>query len=363
MGAVGLKPHFGQNWASGAALKSMFLTPREGRAPGKPLHILIACMPKSGSTYLTDVISQCPGIRRAILTPSAGRREQEIDEQLLRKLDRSSFVAQHHVRNSDWTSEMCRSYRVTPIVLVRSLQDVVVSLRDHMRSESAVFPQFFADARHASLDDASLEQMIARLALPWYLNFYMSWRETPGALMVSYEELTAAPDQVIREILLFAGADVSLEDLREAMEKVAGRDASRLNIGAAGRGSSLQPQTVRTILDLVDLYPEAADDPYIISVRAQAEAVLTGAPAPSPPKQASRPAAVQATASWQGLRKNNKKLLVHWVLPAALMIVGLTYWAWPYDLIPDHSTYGYVDDATVMLVSSFLAGVFRYKKV
>ena len=85
----------------------------------------------------------------------------------MRKLDRVSFVAQHHVRNSDWTAEMCRSHRVTPIVLVRGLQDVVVSLRDHMRRESAVFPQFFADARHASLDDAALEQMIARLALPW----------------------------------------------------------------------------------------------------------------------------------------------------------------------------------------------------
>jgi len=320
-------------------------------------------MPKSGSTFLSDVIGQCPGFRRAILTPSAGRREQEIDEQLLRKLERVSFVAQHHVRNSDWTAEMCRGYRVTPIVLVRSLQDVVISLRDHMRSESAVFPQFFADASHASLDDVSLEQMIARLALPWYLNFYMSWRETPGAMMVSYEELIAAPSQVIGEILHFAGADVSSEDLQEAMAKVAGRDASRLNVGAAGRGASMQPETIRTILDLIDLYPEAANDPYILSVRAQAEAVLGGAPALRPPSQPRRQAAIQAPAPWRVLRKNYKKLLFHWVLPAALMVLGLTYWAWPYDLIPDHSAYGYVDDATVLLVSSFLAGAFRYKKV
>jgi hypothetical protein len=320
-------------------------------------------MPKSGSTFLSDVIGKCPGFRRAILTPSAGRREQEIDEQLLRKLDRVSFVAQHHVRNSDWTAEMCRGYRVTPIVLVRGLQDVVVSLRDHMRHESAVFPQFFADASHAALDDAALEQMIARLALPWYLNFYMSWRQTPGALMVSYEDLTAAPYQVIDDILQFAGANVSAEALREAVVKVEGRDASRLNVGIGGRGASLQPETIRTILGLIDLYPEAAADPYIMSVRAQADAALTGAPSPPPPRQPRRPVAEQATAPRRGLRKNYKKLLVHWVLPAALMILGLSYWAWPYDLIPDHSAYGYVDDATVMLVSSFLAGVLRYKKV
>jgi len=318
-------------------------------------------MPKSGSTFLSDVIGQCPGFRRAILTPSAGRREQEIDEQLLRKLDQVSFVAQHHVRNSEWTAEMCRSYRVRPIVLVRSLQDVVVSLRDHMRRESAVFPQFFADAHHAALDDAALEQMIARLALPWYLNFYMSWRETPGAMMVSYEELTAAPAKVIEDILNFSGAAITTAEIEGSIARVNARSTSRLNVGVAGRGASLQPETIKTIIQLIELYPEAAADPYFQSVRAQAEAALTGAP--PPPRPAHRPAVAQPVTSWRGLGRRDKQLLVHWVLPAVLIILGLSYWAWPNDLIPDHSTYGYVDDAAVMLVSSFLAGVFRYKKI
>jgi hypothetical protein len=324
------------------------------------VHILIACMPKSGSTFLSDVIGQCPGFRRAVLTPSAGRREQEIDEQLLRKLDRVSFVAQHHVRNSDWTAEMCRSYRVRPIVLVRNLQDVVVSLRDHMRCESAVFPQFFADARHATLDDAALEQMIARLALPWYLNFYMSWREAPGAMMVSYEELTAAPGEVIQNILKFSGATTTDAEVEEAIGRVNARDTSRLNVGVAGRGAGLQPETIKTILDLIELYPEAAADPYILSVRTQAEAALAGAPLPTPLIR--RPIDARPAAAW-GLRRSYKKLLFHWVLPAALLILGLSYWVWPNDLIPDSSAYGYLDDAAVMLVSSFLAGVFRYKKI
>ena len=144
MGAVGLRPKFAGRGASANA-EGVEKRQRQPRTQAKPVHILIACMPKSGSTFLSDVIGQCPGFRRAILTPSAGRREQEIDEQLLRKLGKVSYVAQHHVRNSEWTSEMCNAYGVAPIVLVRSLQDVVVSLRDHMRRESAVFPQFFAD--------------------------------------------------------------------------------------------------------------------------------------------------------------------------------------------------------------------------
>jgi hypothetical protein len=362
MGAVGLESDFGQSWAGGAGFDATDRALHKRRRSAKPVHILIACMPKSGSTFLSEVIGQCPGFRRAILTPSAGRREQEIDEQLLRKLDRVSFVAQHHVRNSDWTAEMCRSHRVTPIVLVRSLQDVVVSLRDHMRRESAVFPQFFADARHAALDDAALEQMIARLALPWYLNFYMSWRETPGAMMIAYEDLTAAPTEVIRDILNFAGANAADAEVEEALARVSARDASRLNVGITCRGADLRPETIRTMLDLIDLYPEAADDPYIRLVRDQALAALAGISAP--PAQLRRTIGIPKPAAfWRRLRKSDKRLLVHWVLPAALMIFGLGYWVWPNDLIPDHSTYGYLDDATVMLVSSFLAGVLRYKKI
>jgi len=362
MSTIELGPQFAKTWASSASgavgngLLGM-LMPQPS-----PVHILIACMPKSGSTFLSDVIGQCPGFRRAILTPSAGRREQEIDEQLLRKLDRVSFVAQHHVRNSDWTSEMCRTYGVAPIVLVRSLQDVVVSLRDHMRRESAVFPQFFADARHAGLDDASLEQMIARLALPWYLNFYMSWRDTPGAMMVTYEDLAASPVDIIHEILSFSGATTTIDEVKDAVAKVKARETSRLNVGVAGRGASLQHETVQTILDLIDLYPEASADPYIRSVRAQALATLAGAPLPErPAKKTAR--VTQPTQRRRGLRKSDKRLLFHWIIPAGLIILGMSYWAWPYDLIPDHAAYGYVDDATVMLVSSFLAGVFRYKKV
>jgi len=206
--------------------------------------------------------------------------------------------------------------------------------------------------------------MIARLALPWYLNFYMSWRHAPGAMMVNYEDLTSKPVEVIRDILRFSNAAVAGEDVEDAITKVRARQSSRLNVGLAGRGASLQPATLQTILDLINLYPEASDDPYIRSTREQAMAALAGLPPPerqvvAPPTTAT----AKSRAPRRGLRKSEKRFLVHWVVPALLIIVGMSYWIWPYDLIPDHSAYGYVDDATVMLVSSFLAGVFRYKKI
>ncbi len=151
-------------------------------------------MPKSGSTFVSDAISQIAGFRRAVLYPASDRREQELDEYCLRQVDRFDYVAQCHVRYSEWTAQMCRQYRITPIVLVRSLLDVIVSLRDHLRNQSPVWPMFFAQPSHARLDDASLELMIARLATSFSLLLAAA---APDALMVSYEALIRDPAAAI----------------------------------------------------------------------------------------------------------------------------------------------------------------------
>ncbi|MGH7010482.1 MAG: hypothetical protein ACREEX_06570, partial [Caulobacteraceae bacterium] len=162
------------------------------------VHILLACMPKSGSTFLADVISQAPGFHRAQLYPSSDRREQELDEYCLRAVDKLDYVGQCHVRYSEWTARMVRDFRLTPVILVRSLLDVIVSLRDHVRRQSPIWPMVFVEPAHANLSDAELELMLARLATPWLINFYMGWRQVPCARMVSYEELIRDPSGVVQ---------------------------------------------------------------------------------------------------------------------------------------------------------------------
>ncbi|MDR3511127.1 MAG: sulfotransferase domain-containing protein [Caulobacteraceae bacterium] len=336
------------------AIAQFFARNRPDAAPASPtdpIHILIACMPKSGSTFLSDVISELPGFRRASLIPVAERREQELDEFCLQQADGSTYVAQHHVRYSSWTADMSRDYRLTPVVLVRSLLDVVVSMRDHVRRESPVLPNFFADERHAALDDAALEQMIARLALPWYLNFYMGWREAPGALMVSYEALMADPVRVVGDILAHAGVQASADDVRVAVQRVSSIGESRLNVGISGRGSRLRPETIRAVLELIDFYPEAADSPYIQAIRAQANAALFGKAAPVPLAQAPAPAKPAPR-----LQTKARLLIMRRVVPLALVALAGLYWLWPNDIMRDSSSIGYADDGLIVLVFAFVAG-------
>jgi hypothetical protein len=322
-----------------------------------PTHILIACMPKSGSTFLTDVIAGLRGLRRTQLIPDYDRREHELDEYCLQQADHLDYVAQLHVRHSHWTAQMCRDYGLAPVVLVRSLFDVVVSLRDHLRRETPVWPILFAEDHHANLDDARLEEMIVRLALPWYLNFYMGWRRAPGVLMVDYVDLAADPRGVIADILAFAGVSASEAEIDRAVASVDGNAQTRFNIGVAGRGATLRPDLVRSILSMVDFYPEAAADPYIQRLKAQGQAIIAGAAAP-----AAAPPVRRRASGWRlaplgrWWRRSAQRLFVRGLVPVALATAAVLYWFWPADLWPDLRIHGQLDDVAVLLLCGVAAG-------
>lgn len=327
-----------------------------------PPHILIACMPKSGSTFLTNIIAALPGFRRAELVPDFGHREQELDEPCLRGADRFAYVAQNHVRNSQWTADMCREYGLTKIILVRSLLDVVVSIRDHLRRESAVWPIFFAEPHHAAMDDARLEEMIVRLALPWYLNFYMGWRRAPDTLLVEYEDLAQRPAATAARVLAFAGVAVSAADIQAAVAEASGSH-SRLNVGVKGRGARLRPRTLHALLELLDFYPEAATDPYVCAVRAQAQAALWGGSQPPPVRPEPPP---QARRRFAALRRwwarNGSRLVIRIAAPVALTGIAVGYWLWPVDLLPDSAAFGRVDDVVCLIAFGVVAGrLTKYK--
>lgn len=327
-----------------------------------PSHILVACMPKSGSTFLSDVIAELPGFRRMELAPAYGRRQQELDEACLRGADPFNFVAQNHVQYSDFTAEMCRDYGVAPIVLVRDLLDVIVSLRDHLRNEGHVSPIFFAEPHHAALSDAELELMIARLALPWYVSFYMGWRRAPDALMVRYEELVEAPIQVVGRILAFAGAGVSAREIETAVQRVRGAGASRLNVGVAGRGAALRPEIARAVLELLAFYPEAGPDPFIESTRQRCADLLAGRPSPTQPVRNVLPPARPLHPLVRWWRKSGERIVMRGMIPLALAGLGLAYWIWPNDLVPDAARYGYADDVAFLLLTGVIAGrMTKYK--
>jgi len=226
-------------------------------------HILIACLPKSGSTFLAETLGALPGMRRCRLTPAWGDREQELCQIRLSRNNHRRYVAQHHLRHSDWTQQLIGTYGLTPIVLVRNLSDCVVSVCDHLRREPQSSPMSYFAPEHLDLSEDELQEAVVRLTMPWYLNFCMGWRRDERALFVSYEDVVADPAVVMGKILDQAGAKYTRRDIEQALAR-SREKYTRFNVGVSGRGRALCAPAARALARMLDFYPEIRDDPRLV---------------------------------------------------------------------------------------------------
>lgn len=238
-------------------------------------HVLVACMPKSASTSLTNAIAAYAGFRKVALAAAYGSREQELCQiRLSRYNHRGPYVAQQHLRNSDFTQRLIEQYRLSPIVLVRDLPDIVLSIRDHLHRESRESPVALFTQEHLRQSPPELEETIVRIAMPWYLSFYLGWRSDHRAHFVTYEDLVRNPKSVIEGILRFSGVEPREEKMPKALEAFRGPN-NRINIGVSGRGRKLGSRAAEALGRLLDQYPECEVDPYFRRMRTALGAAIS----------------------------------------------------------------------------------------
>lgn len=230
----------------------------------RPPQILLACMPKSASSFVAAAVGNLPGMGVRSISYSRYYREQEIDISRLARRASQGFIAHHHIRYSDTTGTILDQFGIAPVVQTRNVFDVVASLRDHMRNISPKWPHARFTPAHAELPDAELEQAITDLMMPWYLTFYISWLERPDALWIDYEEVRVEPAEVVARIAEHAGMRVSEAEI---MRAVAAADANppRYNQGVSGRGKAICPPARERLLALAAYYPDVDFAPLGIS--------------------------------------------------------------------------------------------------
>lgn len=227
-------------------------------------HILIACMPKSGSTYLSNAVSRLPRFRKATLVQIYGRTEQELSlSQALRK-HRYNYVAQHHVKYNDNTEFVLRKFNITPVVLVRNIFDCVASIRDHIRNESIMSPTAWIDESTREFDDDKLSSMISQLIIPWYIHFYVSWTNCPEALLLTYENAFADISGTVSQICDHSGLTLPASAIENSL-KIKTDKPDRFNVGVSGRGSALNEETKNTIRRYATFYPHIDFSPIGIT--------------------------------------------------------------------------------------------------
>ena len=216
------------------------------QVPCDKKHILVACFPKSGSTWFAEIFSQLPDFYRVHLVPTYGHREQELTFDRLLIFHAFNYVAQHHCCYSFATEQYMRIFSIKPIVLVRNVFDCVVSLKEHIDTvktlndkEPSEFSLGRIEENYFSWTDEEKFDFIIDLCIPWYINFYVCWLNCPYAEWMNYEELRANPFDVIKEF----GRKFDLRADGPAIEAAlaaatAPGNRTRKNVGINGRGSA-----------------------------------------------------------------------------------------------------------------------------
>jgi adenylyl-sulfate kinase len=247
------------------------------------LRILLACMPKSGSTFLSSLIAALPGFSQVDLVPTYGHREQELCPKALEANEAAvgdgSYVAQHHVRYSAATDMYMKQFGLRPIVLVRNIFDVIPSLIDHHALENHIYPAAWAPCDIATRSYEEQAHFVTQMAIPWYFNFFASWHDYKDKLVVRYEDLVAQPREILKQICEHMNIVVSPTWIDSAVESVNAR-GRRKNKVTPGRGKHLPKEDIAAIVRMTNHYPDIDFGPIGISYMARQER------APSTPNSA-----------------------------------------------------------------------------
>lgn len=221
---------------------------------------LIACMPKSGSTFLKTALCALTQWPEAVLTYAYMQNEEELYLPFLRTFARTDTVTQQHVRATLPNLQMMQAFRIRPVVLVRNLFDVVVSYTDFFEAGARI-NTFFA-GRWEGLTRARKLDLVIDNFVPWYAAFYASWSDvmTHGLLdcfFLRYEDMIADKPGTMEALAEFYSLDKSPEACAAAVELVDGRkDITRYNKGRAGRGEELSDAQKDRIRHLAGYFPD-----------------------------------------------------------------------------------------------------------
>lgn len=226
--------------------------------------IVISAMPKSGSTFLSNALAGVTGYAHGYAACDYFNIEQEL--YLPRLIDNygRGIVVQQHFKANTANLRLLQAFGLRPVVLVRNVFDVIVSVRDHLAQESiGNIPALYPSSHFCAFDQADQFDYLIDFAAPWYLSYYVSWSKAAedGAidlLRLVYDEAVCDWVGTIRRVLDFHRIDCPDERIEQVVRGMHGRPRmeTRMNVGVPGRGRALlSPGQCARVASLARFYP------------------------------------------------------------------------------------------------------------
>ncbi len=224
-------------------------------------HLFIACVPKSASTFLKNLLVNLTGFQDVFMVYAAGQSEHELYMPTAREFAHCNTVTQQHCRASDANVHIMQAFGINPIVLVRNIFDSVMSLLDFYNNQGAFFNSYFR-ADFQSLDEETKIDLLIDNVIPWYFQFVASWdlvekQRRLAIKWLSYEDLIADKPAAIGDVLRFYGLGAPVKAIEAKIKETESESRKiRFNKGVAGRGvAGLTEQQKERIRRLSRYYP------------------------------------------------------------------------------------------------------------
>lgn len=223
-------------------------------------HLFIACVPKSASTFLKNLLVNLTGYRDLFTVYAAGQSEHEIYLPTLRESAHLDTVTQQHCRASDANIHLMQAFGIRPVVLVRDIFDSVMSLFDFYNKGAFQNSYFRADWQ--ALDEEMKIDLLIENVIPWYFQFVASWdladkQKRLEVHWLSYEDLVADKPSSVLKVLEFYGLGAPRRGVEQRIRETESEERKiRFNKGVAGRGrSGLNSRQKEQIRRLTRYYP------------------------------------------------------------------------------------------------------------
>jgi len=223
-------------------------------------HIFIACVPKSASTFLKNLLLSLTGYPDMFSVYSAGQSEHEIYLPTLLENAHLNTVTQQHCRASDANVQIMQAFEIRPVVLVRNIFDSVMSLADFY--EHGAYKNTYFRVDYLSLDHETRLDLIIDSVIPWYFQFVSSWdavekEQRLELCWLTYEELVGNKPDAASRVLEFYGLGAGRRAVEDRIKHIESQPRkTRFNKGVAGRGKAgLNEEQKERIRRLARYYP------------------------------------------------------------------------------------------------------------
>lgn len=227
----------------------------------KKRKILVASMPKSGSTFISKVLASATDSIYCSLVFDLKQNEQDIYLPKLIDYFNVPLVIHQHCRATIKNIELIEKYGLTPIVLVRNIYDSVLSIKEHIERESKNWSMIYINSNYQCLSDDERIDFIIDNYVPWVFYFFVSWNDysissqgKSPVLFVKYEDMINNKVDFIERILTYL--NIKALDIQKIIAEYDNTPKEvRFNKGVSGRGEQhLSEDQKKRIKVLSDYY-------------------------------------------------------------------------------------------------------------